>query len=98
MIDYLEIGPVPCEEDCQQVGTESYSPVAAREECHRFIRAIRTTVGHEPQGAWLTVRSNPHDFGTYYEVAVKYDDNYPEAFEYALRVESDAPTRWPEGI
>ena len=95
MIDYLEIGPVPADEDCQQCGTPDYNAVAAREECYRFIRAIRITVGHEPQGSWLTVRSNEHDFGTYYEVNVKYDDNYPEAIDYAFKVESEAPTTWP---
>jgi len=98
MIDYLEIGPVPADEDCQQCGTPGYCTIAARAECVRFMTAIRLTCGIEPQGAWLSIKRNEHDFGTYYEVIVKYDDNYPEAIDYAFKVESEAPTTWPEGI
>lgn len=98
MIDYLEIGPTPSDEECEQCGTPGYDPVKAIAECGRFIAAIRLTCGHEPQGAWLSIRRNEHDFGVYYEVAVKYDDNYPDAIDYAFKVESEAPTTWPEGV
>ena len=98
MRDYLEIGPVPANEECQQVGTGSYDPIAAREECRRFIEAIRKVLGDEPEGARLKITSNPHDFGSYYEVVCWYDDNLPESVDYAFKVESDSPTEWPEGV
>ena len=92
--EQLEIGPVPAEESCQQVGTDSYDSVAARNECSRFIRLIEQTFPHRPLGASLRVTSNPHDFGTYYEVAVRYDPDNAEAVEYAFAVEADAPATW----
>lgn len=91
--DTLEIGPVPADEDCEQLGP-NYNASKARAECNRFIDLIRKVVGPEPTGARLIVKSNLHDFGTYLEVNVKYDDQNPEAVEYALKVESSAPTAW----
>ena len=94
MTDYIEIGPTPCDEDCQQVGTAGYDPIAARAECERFRELIRKTLGQEPEGAKLIIKANAHDFGTYHEVACKYDDSYPDAVAYALRCESEAPATW----
>jgi hypothetical protein len=95
--DYINIGSSPCNEDCAQVNTENYF-ARAREECHRFIAAIRATLGEEPEGAELAIKGFPHDFGRYYEVVCYYDDAYPLAEEYAFRCESDAPSEWPEGF
>lgn len=95
--DYINIGSTPCNEDCAQVGTENYSS-RAREECRRFIEAIRETLGDEPEGAQLAVKAFSHDFGTYYEVVCWYDEDNAEAEEYAFKCESDAPTDWPEGF
>lgn len=95
MIDYMEIGPTPSDEECAQVGSEGYE-VRARAECERFIALIRKTVGEEPNGAKLVVKRSPHDFGTYYEVAVKFASDIPEAVEYAYLVERMAPDSWDE--
>lgn len=93
-IDTLAIGPVPGNERCEQLGPE-YDSMKARQECHRFIDAIRATVGPEPAGARLLVTRNEHDFGVYYEVAVRFDTDDHPAAEYAYRVESHAPPNWP---
>lgn len=94
MKDHIELGPVPYEEDCQQVGTPTYDATEARNECRRFIELIRTRLGHEPEGARLKITSNPHDFGTYFEVVVEFDDFFEEAVNYAFHVESNIPARW----
>jgi hypothetical protein len=94
MTDYISLGPVPAYENCQQVGTDHYDPEKARKECLLFIEAIRETLGPEPHGARLKVKSFPHEFGWYYDVVVQYDDEFPDAVEYAFRCESDAPARW----
>lgn len=94
MEDYIEIGAVPAEEQCQQAGTPHYDPLKARAECRQFIVAIRREIGPEPHGAELRIRSNSHDFGTYYEVACYYDTTFPEAVDYALRCESESPVNW----
>lgn len=91
--EYLEIGPTPCEESCQQVGTPGYDSVAAWNECSRYIELIDKCFGHPPYGASLRIKSNRHDFGTYYEVAVRYDPDNDLAVKYAFAVEADTRKR-----
>ena len=94
MRDFIDIGPTPAAEDCQQVGAPSYDPVAARKECFRFIDLIRKTLGTEPGSAQLAVKSNPHDFGSYLEVVCYYDDQDSVGEAYAFKCESSAPENW----
>ncbi len=93
MRDYLSIGSAPAEEDCAQVGTPDYSE-RSREECARFIELIRKTCGEPPVGASLVTKTFPHDFGSYREVCVVFDDENKAATEYAYKVENDAPATW----
>ena len=93
MRDFLNIGPVPCDEECAQVGCENYKKLAM-DECFKFIDVIRKKLGNEPKGADLIVKAFPHDFGTYYEVVCYYDDQNEKATEYAFKCESDSPTTW----
>ena len=93
-MDYVEIGATPVNEPCQQLGRADYDPRAAKAECRRFIRNIRYVLGNEPEGAMLRVRSNNHDFGTYYEVACYYENGNDKALEYATKCESEAPPTW----
>ena len=93
MRDYLDIGPVPAEEDCVQVGVDNYMALA-KPECNRFIARIREVVGIEPEGAHLAVKSNPHDFGSYLSVVCYWDTDNEVAEAYAFRCESDGPLTW----
>lgn len=93
--DTISIGPGPAEETCVQVGDPDYTR-NARIECRHFIEAIRKVVGREPDGARLTVKSYPHDFGSYYEAAVVFDGNDSQAVEYAYRCEAEAPRFWAD--
>jgi hypothetical protein len=96
--DYIDLGSAPWDEPCVQVNPkEDYLP-PMREECKRYIEALRKTVGEEPPGARLAIRTNPHDFGTYLSVVCYFDDNDEESYEYALRCEGDGPAKWPEGV
>ena len=95
MRDYLSIGSSPADEDCVQVGTENYA-ARARQECSRYIELLRLKFGPEPKGAELVVKGFPHDFGTYYEVVVWYDDNDRAGLEYALLLEGNAPATWDD--
>jgi hypothetical protein len=87
MIDHLYIGAVPVEEDCAQVGEENYA-TRARAECKRFIAQILRHYP-EPENGWLQVKSNPHDFGTYYEVIACYEVGDEESTRWAFDVEGD---------
>ena len=93
MRDFINIGPVPYEEPCAQVGAPEYQQQACQ-ECTRFIDLLRRTVGEEPENAHLEIKSNPHDFGTYYEVVCYFDDDDEEAAKYAYRCESETPSQW----
>ncbi len=59
MKDYINIGAVPCEEDCAQVGREGYREQAVK-ECKRFIELLRKTFGDEPEGARLAIKWFDH--------------------------------------
>lgn len=72
MRDCMDLGSAPAMEDCAQVGREDYYD-RARKECRAYIGLLRRTFGDEPDDASLSVKSNPHDFGTYLSV-VCYDD------------------------
>jgi hypothetical protein len=93
--DILYVGPCPAEEDAVQIGEPDYAQ-RAKTQCRAFIEAIRKTLGQEPEGARLSVASQPHDFGSYYEVVVRFDPEDREAAEYAYRVEAKAPTTWTD--
>ena len=94
MKDYICLGPVPCDEECQQVGTPDYNPIAARNECSRYASQLLKKFGNPPEGARIGWKSFPHDFGNYMEVVVYYDDDLPESVKYAFGVESDQPSNW----
>ena len=91
----IEIGPVPAEESCAQVGSDRYARVW-RAECNAYRNQLRRVCGEEPDGASLIITSNSHDFGTYHDVAVSYDCDDREALAYALKVESEAPGEWDD--
>jgi len=95
MRDFITIGSAPCDEDCAQVGSPNYRKRALA-ECLRFIQLIRDTLGSEPEGAELRIKSFDHDFGTYVEVVCWFDTEKQESVDYAFRCESDAPATWEE--
>lgn len=66
----------------------------ARRECEQFMIAIRRKCGEAPPGAYLYIKHNQHDFGTYLEVAVKYESDNEAACAYAYKVEAEAPSEW----
>ncbi len=82
-------------EDCAQVGQPDY-PEASKAECRAFIQAIKRVCGEPPDGAVLTIKSQPHDFGQYREVAVVYDAENQAAADYADKCDRQAPGTWAE--
>jgi hypothetical protein len=93
MRDLVYVGSSPPEEDCAQVGSDGYD-LRARGECHAYMNLLRRVLGAEPEGASLSVKSCPHDFGDYLEVVCHFDPEKPDAVEYALRCEAEGPPRW----
>lgn len=93
MKEYLTLGSSPTDENCAQVGDEDYQ-VKSREECRRYIDLLLKKFGPEPTGAKLSVKSFPHDFGSYREVVCWYDTEIPESFNYCLNIENNLPRTW----
>ena len=91
--DYVCIGCTPAEETCSQVGTDDY-PHQSYKECRAYVHQLRRMFGPEPEEASIAVKSFPHDFGTYREVVVWYDDRDEASTEYAYRVERESPAQW----
>lgn len=91
--DSISIGPVPYEEACQQLGTKQYDAVKARLEAEVF-KAQLLRMYPAPLGAKLRVKSNPHDFGNYYEVEAVFNDTMDAAVDWAYKLESEGPANW----
>lgn len=95
MRDFIDVGSSPSDETCAQVGSDDYHPLA-RKECRAYIAQLRRVLGNEPEGARLSIKGNPHDFGTYLSVICYYDERLPDSVDYAFRCESESPDRWDE--
>ena len=93
MRNFVTLGTTPCDEPCACVDEPDYH-VTALSECLRFILLLRETFGVEPEGAWLSVKSFPHDFGTYHDVVCYFNTDISESMDYALRCEDEAPATW----
>lgn len=93
MKDELYLGPVPVEEDCSQVGSIGYLQ-RSRVECRAYINQLIREFGEPPEGSSLKIKACPHDFGTYHEVVVTFDDDIRESVEWAFNVEDKLPMTW----
>ena len=96
MIDYVELGPAPVNEDCQQVGN-NYNKTLAKEECARYMNLLNTLFPKSERPSEENIfmlKSFTHDFGKYYEVVLLYDDENEESEKYAYDVQDDMPLTW----
>jgi hypothetical protein len=98
MRDFVDLGiTAPAMEDCAQVGSKSYDYYdRARKEAKALIAQLRRQVGAESDGARLSVKSHPHDFGNYLTVVCYYDDADPVSSAYATRCDEECPTEWDD--
>jgi hypothetical protein len=90
----ISIGAAPCEESCAQVGAADYEERSII-ECLVFMRMLKRLfplAEHVP--AKFISQTSPHDFGSYREVCVRFDDGNSEAFDYAYQVEANTPAKW----
>ena len=93
MRDSLNLSPTPVGEDCAQLGDANYS-IRARQECRAFIQQLKREFGEPPAGATFKITQNPHDFGTYLDVDIQFNDEDDAASEYAYKVEANLPEFW----
>jgi len=98
MQDFVDLGgTTPPMESCAQVGSREYDYYdRARREARAYTGLLRRTFGVEPDGARLSVKSHPHDFGTYLTVVCFFDSTDATASDYASRCEAEGPQEWDE--
>ena len=90
----MTIGASPCEESCAQVGHPGYE-ARSRRECLVFRRMLeRLFPLADDVPARFAVISSPHEFGTYREVCVRYEDTDGQACDHACMVEGNTPAEW----
>jgi len=93
----LSLGPTPSAEECSQVGAKNYDYIKLNKiEVKTYIEQLERMFSNIPDGAFFKVQRNIHEFGTYYEAAIKYEDDNEAAVEYAFNVENNTPENWDE--
>jgi hypothetical protein len=95
MRDFINVASVPYDEECSGVGSENYFNMS-RLECMVFAKQLGRQFGEGTEYNNIVIKSFPHDFGTYREVCVYFDDNIPESVDYAFNIESETPDKWDE--
>lgn len=98
MKDYLYLGPTPADESCVQVGDSDYKEKSTI-EMDTFINQLYRHFGDEffqDAGIYLKKKWNSHDFGTYGEVVVVYDDENADSTNAAFHIESHCPENWDD--
>lgn len=93
MREVIEIDGTPYEEDCAQVGNDDYK-VRAMKECRAFTKQLVRTFGNPPEGVRIIMKTNPHDFGTYYSMAITFDEENEVGSEWAYNVDNNIPANW----
>jgi len=95
--DYLTLGPVPFEEECQGVGMPTYDLSAALAECKRYRRLLEELFP-PPEGVYglFKTKAFPHDFGAYHEVCAIFDADDEASCAWACDVENSLPATWDD--
>jgi hypothetical protein len=98
MSEFVDLGgTTPPMEPCAQVGSHEYDYLdKARKEAKAYMNLLRRMFGSEPEGTRFSMKSHPHDFGTYLTVVCFFDPNDKAAAEYAQKCESEGPSEWDE--
>lgn len=92
-MDRLDLGSAPSDEDCAQLGSDDYE-VRAKRECRALVNQLKRQCGTPPPNTRFRIKSNPHDFGTYYSVVIEFDPEDDEAAAYAYRCDEASPSQW----
>ena len=97
MCDYIGLGSAPYMEDCVQVSDKHSYYDEMIQECRRYKKQLEEMFPI-PEGvnAKFTIKTFPHDFGTYAEVCIIFDDEDERACDFAFSVEANLPPHWAE--
>jgi len=92
--EYLTIGPTPCDEVCHPAnGDKKMQRIEMNAFKEQLTRVMNTEFG-ENLCVYFSIKSFPHDFGSYSEVCVIYDDEDRTQVQQAFWIESNSPESW----
>lgn len=96
MLDYIELGTAPIEEDCVQYKTDNYT-IRAKHECRVFMNQLHRQFGSGTETNYFKIKHCPYDEdGGYYEVVVYYDPDNELSTQYAFDIECNLPLYWDD--
>jgi hypothetical protein len=84
----------PYEETLATVGNPNFSDQNLK-ECIVFAKQLERDFGEAPARSDLIIKSELHDFGVFWTVAIRFDPEDPDAVAYANRVENGV-ARWDQ--
>lgn len=91
MLDFIELGSAPFEEECAQLGEPDYKS-NAKKECWEYRRQLQRMFPDENSILFQLRKLND---GSHQVVAV-YDSTNVEAIDSADHIETNRPARWDE--
>jgi len=94
-METVDIGSTPNDEQCAQVGTDNYRQIAQM-EVRAFAKQCQRMFPNKPSGARYVITNNPHDFGTYYDLGIRFNMDDEEAENYAYEVQNNMPSNWDD--
>jgi hypothetical protein len=90
----------PLDEKGTQVSqTRDYLPWMRKEAAafkNQLERLAAAGTFGEQGGAYFRTRNCPHDFGTYIDIEVRYDEDSETETNFMLAVESNIPLTWDD--
>lgn len=99
MREYIELGPVPHNEECTPVRKDGDYLPAMKAECLRHAEGLANHFAPVLQAhpsLRFSVKSFPHEFGTYCEAVVSAPDNDDAALSAAWGIQDHLPGTWNE--
>jgi hypothetical protein len=91
--DYISIGCTPAGEDCVQVSSTEYYMDKMLAECNKYKEMLQAKFA-DCTKVTIAVKTFSHDFGSYAEVIVKYENTDNEALAQAIHIENNSPMNW----
>lgn len=88
-MDYLELGPTPCDESCSQIGDIDYLEKSIKE-----TRAFKNQLKRLFPNGRFAIKTFQHDFGSYSEVVAYFDTGDRKTDDAAWEAESNLPKKW----
>lgn len=102
MYEYIFVGSSPCMEECAQLGQDNYDKQSKlecklyKEQLWRITKEKFNITQGSLDGFDIVIKNEYHDFGTYREVALKFDYNNDVATNLAYNIEGITPEYWDD--